>query len=140
MHRSETQGGHVVKTTTTLLLGGVLALGVALLLLVLGAVAISNEILGKEMSTQITVIACVIGCLVGGRFSCRVCRTGRLLMGAATGAVCFLLILSIGLLSGNVEPGTQWFVELAACLCGGGVAGVLRKRRKKKKSPAKRSK
>ena len=140
MHRSETQGGHVVKTTTTLLLGGVLALGVALLLLVLGAVAISNGILGKEMSTQITVIACVIGCLIGGRFSCHTFRAGRLLAGTSTGFVCFVLILTVGLLSGNIEPGTQWFVELAACLCGGGAAGVLGKRRKKKKSPVKRGK
>ena len=130
----------MVKVTTALLLGGLLALGAALLLVVLGAAAISNGILDKGMSAQITVIACVVGCMVGGGFSCRTCRTGRLLVGAGTGAVCYLLIFTIGLLSGDIEPGPQWFVELVACLCGGGAVGVLKKRRKKKKSPAKRSK
>lgn len=140
MHRSEMQSVGIVGATAALLLGGLLALGAALLLLVLGAAAISKGMLGKDMSVQITVIACMIGCLAGGRFSCRAFRTGRLLAGISTGAVCFILILAIGLLSGNLEPGTQWFAELAACLCGGGVAGIPGKRRKKKKAAAKRGK
>ena len=140
MHRSETQGSNVIKTTTALLLGGLLALGIALLLLLLGAAAVSKGVLGQDISSRITVIACVIGCLVGGRFSCSFSRTKRLFIGLATGAVCFLLILAIGLLGGNTEPGTQWFVEMAACLCGGGLSGVFGTRKKKKKSAVKRTK
>ena len=65
----------------------------------------------------------------------------RLLAGLAAGAVCFLLILAVGLLMGDgFTPGAQMLVELAGCLCGGAVAGVFGGRKGKKKRASVRKK
>ena len=55
------------------------------------------------------------------------------------GAVCYLLILAVGLLmSEALALGGQALVELAGCLCGGALAGVLSGGRKKKRSAARK--
>ena len=49
--------------------------------------------------------------------------------------VCYLLILAVGLLmSDALELGGQALIELAGCLCGGALAGMLGGMRKKKRS------
>ena len=79
-------------------------------------------------------------CLVGGLLACARWKSRRLLGGLATGAVCFLLILAVGLLmSDSLKLGAQALIELAGCLCGGALAGLLGRGRKKKR-PAVRKK
>ena len=142
MYRTQTQGGNAARMTTGVLLGAMLALGLALLVLLGGAAAVSSGLLGEERAAQITVVACVLGCFAGGSFTCRNWTARRLLAGLATGVVCFLLILTAGMLLGDgLELGSQGMIELAACLCGGGTAGLLcrKKRRGKGKRTARRS-
>lgn len=141
MHKTETQGAGAVQMTTALLLGGLLALGIEILILLAGSVAVANGILKESAAAQMTAAACVLGCFGGGCFTCGRWPARRLLAGAGTGAVCFFLILVVGLLLDNgFELGSQALIELAACLCGGAAAGLLRKKKKKGKRVARRGK
>ena len=140
MGKGEMQGMNAVQMATGVALGGLLALGVELIVLLLGAVAVSSGILKEDSALQLTVVACVLGCTAGGMLACTRWKSRRLLAGLATGTVCYLLILAIGLLmSDRFELGMQALVELAGCLCGGGIAGMFSGRRgKKKRAPARK--
>ena len=138
MRKAETrQAPSAARLTFALVLGGLLALGVELMILLLGAVAVSKGILRVDSAPQITAAACLVGCLAGGGFACRRWQTRRLLVGLASGGVCFVLILAVALISGNdFEIGVQGLIELAACLVGGGLAGLLCGRGKKRRKRA----
>ena len=134
MRKAEAQGAGAVQTVTAVMLGGLLALGVELMVLLLGAVAVSNGILKEDAAVQVTAAACVVGCLAGGLLACSRCGSRRLLAGLAVGGVCCLLILAVGLLMGDgLRLGAQALIELAGCLCGGALAGMLCSRKSKKK-------
>ncbi len=98
MGKGETQGMNAVQMATGVALGGLLALGVELILLLLGAAAVSRGILKDSAAPQLTAAACVLGCFAGGLLACARWKSRRLLGGLAAGAVCYLLILAVGLL------------------------------------------
>ena len=140
MRKAEAQGSGAAQAVTAVMLGGLLALGVALMVLLLGAVAVSNGVLKEDSAAQVTAAACVAGCFAGGLLACSRCGSKRLPAGLAVGGVCCLLIAAVGLLMGDgLRLGAQALIELAACLCGGALAGVLCGRRpKKKRAPARK--
>lgn len=140
MRKGETQGANAAQMVTAVVLGGLLALGVELTVLLLGAAAVSNGILKEDAAAQVTAAACVLGCFIGGLLACTRWGSRRLLAGLAVGAVCCLLILAVGLLLGDgFQPGPQALVELAGCLCGGAIAGVFGGRKGgKKRAPARK--
>lgn len=126
MRKTEARGANAVEMTAAAVLGGLLALGVAMLVLLLGAVAVSNGILKQDVTPQITALACVLGGLCGGVLTCLRWKARYLPGGLAAGLVCFLLILAVGLLSGDdFSLGLQALIELAGCLCGGALAGLF---------------
>ena len=134
MGKAEERGTNAVQMATGVALGGLLALGVELVILLLGAMAVSNGVLREDAASQVTAAACVAGCFIGGLLACSRWRSRRLLGGLAAGAVCFLLILAVGLLmSDELTLGAQALVELAGCLCGGALAGLLSRGRGKKR-------
>lgn len=140
MHKAQAQEANAAHMTAAVFLGGLLALGVGLVILLLGAFLTANGILKEDMAAQVTAAACVVGCLIGGWFACGRWPARRLLAGLGTGAVCFLLILAVGLLmSDDFELGAQALTEGAACLCGGALAGILSRKRKAKKRGGKRA-
>ena len=140
MRKAEAQGINAAQMVTAVALGGLLALGVELMVLLLGSAAVSRGILKEDAAAQVTAAACVLGCLIGGLLACTRWESRRLLAGLATGAVCYLLILAVGLLLGDgFELGAQALIELAGCLCGGAIAGLFGGRKpKKKRSPARK--
>ena len=141
MRKAEAQGSGAAQAVTAVMLGGLLALVVALMVLLLGAVAVSNGILKEDSAVQVTAAACVAGCFVGGLLACTRCGSKRLPAGLAVGGVCCLLILAVGLLMGDgLQLGAQALIELAGCLCGGAIAGMLRAGRPKKKRAGARKK
>ena len=141
MRKAEAQGSSAVQTVTAVMLGGLLALGVELMVLLLGAAAVSNGILKEDSAAQVTAAACVMGCLAGGLLACSRCGSKRLLAGLAVGAVCCLLILAVGLLMGDgLRLDAQALIELAGCLCGGALAGMLCGGKTKKKRASTRKK
>ena len=141
MRKAEAQGFNAAQMITAVALGGLLALGVELMVLLLGAAAVSNGILKEDAASQVTAAACVAGCLIGGALACARWESKRLLAGLATGAVCYLLILAVGLLMGDgFQLGVQALIELAGCLCGGAIAGLFSGRKGKKRKTAARKK
>ena len=140
MRKAEAQGANAVQMVTAVALGGLLALGIELTVLLLGAAAVSNGILKEDAAIRVTAAACVLGCLAGGLLACSRWSSRRLLAGLATGAVCCLLIVAVGLLMGDgFQFGAQALIELAGCLCGGAVAGLFSGRKRgKKRAPAKK--
>ncbi|MDE6280596.1 MAG: TIGR04086 family membrane protein, partial [Oscillospiraceae bacterium] len=99
----------------------------------------SRGMLKEAAAPQLTAAACVVGCLAGGLLACARWKSRRLLGGLAAGAVCYLLILAVGLLmSDSLKLGGQALIELAGCLCGGALAGLLGGGRKKKRPAARR--
>ena len=133
--REEKQAGSLGQRGLGVLLGGLLALGVELMVLLLGALAVSRGIIEQHASIQITAAACVLGCLVGGLVACGQWPDRKLFGGLGVGLACFLFLLLLTLWRGkHVTFGVQTWVELAACLCGGALAGVLTPKGKKKKT------
>ena len=126
MGKAEERGANAVQMATGVALGGLLALGIELIVLLLGAAAVSNGILKEAAAPQLTAAACVLGCFGGGLLACAKWKSRRLLGALAAGAVCYLLILAVGLLmSDELAFGLQSLIELAGCLCGGALAGLL---------------
>ena len=110
MHGKE--GGGPGRRAAGALLGGLLALGVELLVLLLGAVAIANGVLREDCALQLTAAACVLGGLLGGRLACAWWPDRKLPAGLAAGGICFLLILCVGLMSGeSFSLGLQALLE-----------------------------
>ena len=135
MGKAEVQGANAVQMATGVALGGLLALGVELVILLLGSIAVSNGILKEDAVPQLTAAACVLGCFGGGLLACAQWKSRRLLGGLAAGAVCYLLILAVSLLmSDDLVLGVQALIELAGCLCGGALAGMLAGGRRKKRA------
>ena len=135
MGKAEERGANAVQMATGVALGGLLALGIELVVLLLGAAAVSNGILKEDAAPQLTAAACVLGCFGGGLLACAKWKSRRLLGALAAGAVCYLLILAVGLLmSDELAFGLQSLIELAGCLCGGALAGLLGGGRRKKQT------
>ncbi len=135
MGKTEVQGANAVQMATGVALGGLLALGIELMILLLGSLAISNGILKEDAVPQVTAAACVLGCFGGGLLACARWKSRRLLGGLITGVVCCLLILAVGLLmSDDLVLGAQTLIELAGCLCGGALAGMLGGGKRKKRT------
>ena len=135
MGKAEERGTNAVQMATGVVLGGLLALGVELMILLLGALAVSNGVLKEDSASQLTAAAGVVGCIIGGMLACYRWRDRRLLGGHAAGMVCYLLILAVSLLMSDAPAlGAQALIELAGCLCGGALAGMLGGRRKKKRT------
>ncbi len=117
-----------------LLKGGGLAGIVVILSLLLCAVLISSGTLSERWMDGAVLAVCVAGAFAGGMYTVRRLRTRTLLLGLGVGAVLFLLLLTAGLLaydSASLENGG--IGVLCACLCGGGISGVLFRQPKKKR-------
>ena len=139
MGKAEERGANAVQMATGVALGGLLALGIELVVLLLGAAAVSRGIVKDSAAPQLTAAACVLGCFAGGLLACAKWKSRRLLGALAAGAVCYLLILAVGLLmSETLALGGQALIELAGCLCGGALAGLLSGGRKKKRPSARK--
>ena len=139
MGKAEERGTNAVQMATGVALGGLLALGIELMILLLGSLAVSNGILKEDAAPQLTAAACVLGCFGGGLLACARWKSRRLLGGLAAGVVCYLLILAVGLLmSDGLTLGVQALVELAGCLCGGALAGMLGGGKRKKRASSRK--
>lgn len=120
---------------SAVLKGGLLAVAVMLAVLLAGAGAISVGWLGQEMMSRWGMLACVAGSLAGGLAAARQERRWALLLGLGIGGMLFglLLLAGLALYEGAPEMGRIPGI-LCSCLCGGGMAGILgRKSRKKRK-------
>lgn len=130
----EEQGAALLRYAREILLGGGAALLCCILLLLFASVGIAGGMLGEELMPQITIAAGVVGSFVGAVAAIRRCGVRALVVGLSTGAVFFLLLLTIGLVLYGMPALEEGAVGLlCASLCGGGAAGFLAGRRGNKK-------
>ena len=137
--REEDQGAKAVRCALGVLLGGLLALGVCLMFLLGASAAISGGLLGMDLTYQITIVGCVLGGFCGGLLTVRLIG-GGLAAGLLTGAVLFLLVLTLGALCfRDISLESGGIGVLCGALCGGAAAGLLgtrsggkRKKRRKR--------
>lgn len=130
----EDQGTWAVRAISQVLLGGVVGVMVSLLFLLLCAFAISRGLFSQNHTGYLTVAACVLGGAAGGGFAVGRCKGRSLIVGTLTGAVLFLVLLTIGLILYKETALEEGGLTLAAgCLCGGALAGLIGARPKKKR-------
>ncbi len=138
--KEEDQAAKLVRYGAGVVTGGAGALLVCLLVLLLASVGISRGAVGEHLLYQITVAGCVAGAFAGGMLAVHRCGTRGLIVGLCTGAVLFLLLLTIGVIFFEARSIEQGGIGLACgCLCGGAAAGLLG-RGKKKSAKKKRRK
>ena len=113
---------------------GVLGVAAALFLLGITAVLISAGVFGNSGGDHLVIAACLLGSLLGGVFAVRGRKGGALPVGLGLGLVLFLLLMTAGVLLYDTLPTLRSGGSVAgACLCGGGLAGVLAGKPKKKR-------
>ena len=121
----EDQGAKAVRYLVGVILGGVAALIVCFVFLLIASVCISRGLLGMGLLYQITLVGCVVGAFAGGRLAIRRCGSRALIVGLATGLVLFLLLLTVGVIGFRAAPEAGGIGLCCASLCGGAVAGLL---------------
>ncbi|MCD7947425.1 MAG: TIGR04086 family membrane protein [Oscillospiraceae bacterium] len=127
------QGQNLVYYAAWIVLGGVAAMIVCILVLLVGSILISRGVVGEGAMHQTALIACVLGGIFGGHMAVKRCATRTLLVGLGAGVVFFLILLTIGTLGGmlaansnaNAGGSGSTIGTCCACLCGGAIAGLL---------------
>ncbi len=131
------QGQNLVYYAAWIVLGGVAAMIVCIVVLLIGSILISNGVVGEGAMHQTALIACVLGGIFGGHMAVKRCATRTLLVGLGAGLVFFLILLTIGSLGGmlaansNAGGSGSTIGTCCACLCGGAIAGLLGTKRSK---------
>ena len=124
--RQEDPGSQWINAMCELMKGGAMAGVVTILTLLLCAVLVSSGMLRERWMEGAVLACCVAGSLAGGLYT--VGRIGRrtLFAGLGVGGVLFLLLLTAGLLAYDTASVVHGGVGVVcACLCGGGLAGIL---------------
>lgn len=131
----EEQGVAFLRYGKTILIGGVAALVICLGFLLIAAFGISMGFLEGELRYQLAVVACVLGGFFGGALAVRNSGEHSLLAGILTGAVLFLLQLTIGVLTYDTfQLDGSALGLLFGGLCGGAAAGILTRKGTRKRS------
>ena len=108
-----------------LLLGVVMSVLATIGLLGICSVLISSGVIPETTGDGCVLLSCALGTLMGGRAAVRKVGQGALLWGLAVGLLVSAMFgLSGFLLFDRFESG-RCAAVCAACLCGGGLAGVL---------------
>ena len=132
--RPEEPGGQWIDALCDLPGGGALAGAAAILTLLLCAGVVAAGLLRGRWMEGAVLAVCVLGAMTGGLYAARRIGKRTLLVGLGVGGVLFLLLLTAGLLAYDTASVDQGGVGLlSACLCGGGIAGVLGGASKKKR-------
>ena len=132
--RQEEPGKQWIDSMCDLLKGGAVAGVVTILALLIGAVLVSAGVLRERWMSGAVLSVCVLGAFVGGLYAIGKIGSRSLLVGLGVSCVLFLLLLTAGLLAYDTTSMEQGGAGiLCACLCGGGIAGILGSRPKKKR-------
>lgn len=123
------------------LLKGVFVALVALLILVfIAAVAISNGLLKQDSMTGIVLVCTLLSSLFGGIYTLSSVKKQFFLLGVAVGLILFVVLLFLGLcFYQNVSVLHGGSEILLASLCGGAMAKLFSKQKKKSSKFTKKS-
>ena len=132
--KSEDRGPVWLALALNVLRGGLAAFAVAALVLLVAACVVSVGVLGDDRIGSAVIAACLFGSFAGGIVSILRQQNVPIVSGMLVGIVLFLILLSAGfLLYGNDGATGSVGSVFCACMCGGGLAGVLGSRPKKKR-------
>ena len=124
--RERERGVAWLRGVPDVLKGGVLGGGISVLLLAAAACLVWFGAPGSGQESGAVVAACLLGSFAGGLFAVKRGRTASLFGGVGVGVVLFLLLLTAGVVFLHAAPTLCGSGTTAgACLCGGGLAGVL---------------
>ena len=124
----------LIRTIGTVLVGGIISLGICMMMLLLCSIGISSGLLNNRAMVQYTVGSCIICSFLGAMYSVYRVRSRTLFVGVLTSCVLFLLIISIGFLMFPETSLSDHGAEIAAgCFAGGILAGFLGGKPKKKR-------
>lgn len=127
--RNDTASGRRFRIMP-LLIGGLAALLISTVFLLLSALLMTFLDLSQGMVTALSVVSAVFGAFVGGLLAARLSGSGGWLMGVLCGLFLFVLILPVGfLLHHSIDVGFL-FIKLAALLFGGMTGGMIGVNRK----------
>ncbi len=128
------QGTGWLDGVLDLLRGGALGAACAIAVLAVSAALIYFGIISTNRTQGAVVAACLLGGLMGGVFSVGHRKSAPLPTGLGAGGILFLLLLTAGVLVYDAPVALESSgVVAGACLCGGGLAGVLGSKTKRKK-------
>ncbi len=130
----EDQAAKLIQTMGSVLLGGVLSIGISFVVLFLCSIGISSGWLNNRAMMQYTIGSCVIGSFSGAMLSIIRVRSKTLIIGLITSCIHYLLILTVGfLMFPSISVAEHGVVIAAGCLSGGVIAGFLGGKPKKKR-------
>lgn len=133
-HEKTKQKSDWLDIMTQLLKGSALAGAIAVIILFVGAIAISNGLLQVGITQGLVCAACMIGSFSGALFAVQKGAPRAILLGFGMGTVLFLLLTTAGLLVyGATAFSHERIAVPLACCCGGVFAGFLRRKPKKKR-------
>lgn len=131
--KQESTAGSWLDMMVRLLKGGILAGLVTIAVLLLGACLISYGIMPQSQMERIVLAGCVIGGMLGALFAIGQQGARAIPMGLGVGFILFLLCMTGGMAvydgSSVANGGVGMF---SACLIGGAITGMLKKKRRKK--------
>ena len=132
--REAAQGVTWLGELAEFLRSGALGVATALAVLAVAAMLISFGVVEQGRGDGAVVAACLLGSFLGGAIAVRRRTGAALLRGLGSGCVVFLLLLGANGLLGVGAPVARlvWTVA-GACVCGGGLAGMLMGRPRKKR-------
>lgn len=117
-----------------LLWGGLLGLATALLVLGVATVLVSSGMISNGKAGRFVIAGCLLGGFFGGMYAVRRRKSAPLPTGVGVGGILFLILLTAGVLLYDSLPAiSSGGVVACACLCGGGLSGVLWSKPKKKR-------
>lgn len=114
--------------------GSAVAVAVQLLVLLLGAAAISGGMVQESAQLQLVALACVLGSLTGGLVCACRWPARKLLGGLAVGGMNDVILWLVSLARGGGQIlEVRSLVVLVCCVCGGALAGLMCLKGRKKK-------
>ena len=123
-----------LRAMLDLLRGGLLGVAVAMLVLGVAAVLVSSGVLSDGKADSFVIAGCLLGGFLGSMHAVRRRKSAPLPTGLGVGGILFLILLTAGVLLYDSLPTiSSGGVVACACLCGGGLSGVLWSKPKKKR-------
>lgn len=140
VRKDEGKRGNPAQMVLGVVVGSAVAIAAELVVLLVGAAAISGGMLRENAQLQLVALGCVLGALLGGLICACRWPARKLLGGLAVGAVNYLLLWVVSVARGGGQILAMGsLVVLACCVCGGALAGLMcLKVRKKKPSNLRR--
>lgn len=133
MPKNETDNT-IAKYIRNSLIGALIAFLLCMIILVLGAICVSQGLVSEHSMAKYTLFTCALGCFIGGAIAVSKTKSKTLLIGILVAVIVFVAQLAIGYISyTEASIGEKGLWLLVTDLVGGILAGFFSGRTKKRK-------